>query len=192
MHTLVFCLEERSAWEMLKGILPKLLPESVIAKPIIFEGKSDLDKRLEKRMRLWLAPNTHFLVLRDKDSGDCHQVKSVLAEKARTAGRADAVIRIACHELESFYLGDLRSVERGLGIRKLSKLQSKRKFRDPDAIANAAEVLSIVTERTYQKISGSRAISCHLAIDGTNRSQSYNVLVTGIREIVERINEIKI
>ncbi len=189
MHTLVCCLEEPSAWEMLQGILPKLLPESFVVKPMVFEGKSDLDKRLEKRLRGWLTPNTHFLILRDKDSADCRVVKQGLLQKTHSAGRADAVVRIACHELESFYLGDLVAVERGLQIKKISKLQARKKFRETDLIANAAAEMSSVTRHQYQKIAGSRSISPHLTIDGTNRSHSFNVLVKGIQRLVENINE---
>ena len=41
MNTLVFLLEEPSAKEMLKGILPRLLPEHIQPQFIVFEGKQD-------------------------------------------------------------------------------------------------------------------------------------------------------
>ncbi len=47
MMTLVFMLEEPSAKEMLKGLLPKVLPESVSVRYQVFEGKQDLQKRVE-------------------------------------------------------------------------------------------------------------------------------------------------
>lgn len=71
MITLVFFLEEPSAEEMLKGILPKILPDYVVARFIVFQGKQDLEKQLVRRLKLWRAPNSLFLVLRDQDSGDC-------------------------------------------------------------------------------------------------------------------------
>ncbi len=191
MATIVFCLEEPSAWEMLSGILPRILPESVNAFPIIFEGKSDLDKRLERRVRVWQTPDTYFLILRDKDSSDCLKVKAELAAKVRRAGRSDSLVRIACHELESFYLGDLAAVEKGLSLKKIAKLQDKQKYRNPDRLSNAAEEISRLTGLSYKKIAGSRAISKHLLLDGSNRSRSFNVLVEGIRTIVKRLDDAK-
>ena len=188
MSTIVFCLEEPSAWEMLRSLLPKLLPENVNAVPLIFEGKSDLDKRLVQRIRGWQAPNTHFLVLRDKDHSDCQMLKQSLVDKATEAGRADSIVRIACHELETFYLGDLNAVELGLEIKNVAKLQQKRKFRVPDDCANPSEELEKLSGYTYQKIAGSRTIARHLKLDGTNRSHSFNVLVEGIQTLVARIN----
>lgn len=95
MPTIVFCLEEPSAWAMLESVLPRLLPESVVVRKIIFEGKSDLDKRLIKRVKGWQAPDTRFLVLRDQDSADCKVVKSQLSDKLAEAGSPDSVVRIA-------------------------------------------------------------------------------------------------
>ncbi len=188
MNTIVFCLEEPSAWEMLNVLLPKILPENIKAFPLVFEGKSDLDKRIVKRIRGWRTPNTHFLVLRDKDHSDCKMLKQALVEKVTEAGRADSIVRIACHELETFYLGDLNAVELGLEIRHVAKLQDKQKYRVPDDCANAAEELEKLSGNTYQKIAGSRTIARHLKLDGTNRSRSFNVLIEGIETLVSRIN----
>ena len=187
MHTIVFCLEEPSAWEMLQGILPQLLPENVQPRAIVFEGKSDLDKRLVKRIRGWQQPNSHFLVLRDKDSSDCHQLKKLLLEKTTEAGQSDAVVRIACHELESFYLGDLQAVESGLELSGVKSQQERAKYRSPDDRSNAAEEMAKLTNSQYQKIAGSRAIAPHLSLDGRNKSRSFNVLISGIRKTIGQI-----
>jgi len=182
MTTLVFLLEERSAEEMLKGILPRLLPDKVIPKFLVFEGKQDLDKRLGLRVRGWRAPDTFFIVIRDKDSGDCRTIKQGLCDKLANADRPDSLVRIACHELESFYLGDLAAVEAGLNRRGVSKQQEKSKYRTPDTISNPAQELTKLVD--YQKVAGSRAIAPHLKLDGSNRSHSFNVLVDGLRRIV--------
>jgi hypothetical protein len=81
MNYLVFLLEELSAKEMLKGILPKILPEGINVKYIVFEGKQDLEKQLERRLKGWQYPNSAFIVMRDKDSGDGLVIKARLAEK---------------------------------------------------------------------------------------------------------------
>ena len=184
MKTLVFCLEEPSAREMLKGALPRLLPEDIDVEYIVFEGKQDLHKQLERRLRGWQRPDSHFIVLQDKDSHDCLAVKRKLQDLCDRAGRSEALVRIACHELESFYLGDLRAVEKGLCMKGLAVQQRTRKYAAPDALANAAEELKKLTQGRYQKIQGSRLIGLHMDLEGGNSSHSFNVLIKGIRRLV--------
>jgi len=183
MTTLVFLLEEPSARAMLEGILPRLLPDEVIPKFLVFEGKQDLDKRLGLRVRGWRAPDTFFVVIRDKDSGNCRTIKEGLCNKLASAGRPDSLVRIACHELESFYLGDLAAVEAGLNCQGVSRLQEQSKYRRPDLLPNPAEEMARISD--YQKVAGSRAIAAHLKLDGSNRSHSFNVLVEGLRRFVD-------
>lgn len=184
MKTIVFFLEEPSAKEMLEGILPRLLPEELERRYIVFRGKQDLEKQLEKRLRGWQQPDSVFVVLRNQDSGDCHAVKAKLMELCERAGRNGTLVRVACKELESFYLGDLKAVESGLGLRGLSAKQGQKKFRAPDNLGSPSDELSKLTGKLYQKVSGSRAIGPHLSLDG-NRSHSFNVLVSGIKKLVE-------
>ena len=141
MMTLVFFLEELSAKEMLSGILPKILPDNIQPRFVVFEGKQDLEKQLVRRLRLWRIPNCQLFVLRDQDSGDCRLIKRNLLEKCNKANKPNTVVRVACHELESFYLGDLRAVDKGLKLGTLSKLQNKRKYREPDSLSNPAQEL---------------------------------------------------
>ena len=106
-------------------------------------------------------------------------------EKIRTAGRqAESIVRVACHELESFYLGDLEAVERGLNVSNLQKLKDKRMFRDPDIVPNPSILLGKITNSNYQKVAGSRAIGPHLSLDDSNHSCSFNVLILGIRKLL--------
>jgi hypothetical protein len=180
MRTLVFCLEEPSAKAMLQGLLPRLLPADVEVQYMVFEGKQDLHKRLAPRIRHWLKTDTRFVVLRDQDSGDCRALKQELRELCAAAGRPDSLVRIACHELESFYLGDLAAVEAGLKLSGLARQQTTSKFRTPDTLANAAQELSKLTRQRYQKLAGSRAIGPHLRLDGRNTSTSFRALVEGV------------
>lgn len=92
------------------------------------------------------------------------------------------MIRIACHELESFYLGDLAAVKQTYGIRLPS--QQTRKYRTPDALANAADELKRITKQEYQKVDGSRRIAEHMKLDGSNSSTSFNILISGIQRLV--------
>ena len=58
MKELVFLLEERSAEEMLKQILPKILPKEISCRYISFEGKQDLEKNIERKIKGWLRPDS--------------------------------------------------------------------------------------------------------------------------------------
>lgn len=187
MKTLVFFLEEPSAQEMLEGLLPRILPTETQRRYIVFRGKQDMEKNLTKRLRGWQMPESVFVVLRDQDSGDCHAVKEKLEILCNAAGHGDVLIRVACHELESFYLGDLSAVERGLSIIGLAARQNSRKFRTPDTLGNPTEELGKLTNRKYQKIAGSRNIAPHLSLE-SNKSHSYHVLLSGIRRLVEAPN----
>jgi len=186
MKTIVFCLEEPSAREMLKGVLPNIFPETVVLhyRYIVFQGKQDLEKQLKKRIRGWRMPNTKFVVMRDQDSADCHDVKEKLVELCRDAGRPDTLVRVACHELESFYLGDLAAVEKGLNVSNLVCKQNSVKFRDPDHLVSPDKEMERITANRYQKVNGSRAISPHLQLND-NKSKSFMALITGIKQLVE-------
>jgi len=184
MKTLIFFLEEPSAQAMLQGLLPRFLPSDWDIRYIIFRGKQDLEKQLPHKLKAWKKPDCTFVVLRDKDSGNCISIRQNLIQKCVNADKPDVLIRIAIHELESWYLGDLKAVEKGLKVKNLSKLQNREKYRNPDRIANPSQELKNLTERQYQKISGSRAIGVHLSID-KNCSISFNKFISGIKRIVK-------
>ena len=180
---LVCCVEEPSAQEMLKGILPRLgVPEDSF-QVIIFQGKQDLDKRLSIILKAWRKPNSVFLILRDQDSGDCQKIKQELLTKLQTSGKT-GLVRIVCRALESFYLGDLRAVEQALAVPKLAQNQNNAKFRDPDRLNNPDQELLKLTKGIYQKVSGSRAISLYLDLT-RNKSSSFNILIAGITQILD-------
>ena len=179
MRNLVCFLEEPSAKEMLKGVLPRLLPENIQCYYIVFDGKQDLEKQLMRKLRGWNKQNSVFLVIRDQDSDDCKVVKSRLLNLCREAGKPEALVRIACRELESFYFGDLSAVEVGLGLKNIADKQQKSKYRVPDDIVNPSYELERLTNGVYQKVTGSRSIGPSLSLEN-NASHSFKVLLSGI------------
>ena len=181
MSALVFLLEEESAKNMLEGIVPRLVPEGVHVQYMTFSGKQDLEKQMERKIRLWMEPDSRFIILRDQDSGNCLDIKARLLDIVQNTGKADVcLVRIACHELESFFLGDLEAVGQALNIPSISKKQNKNPYRRPDSIVNAAEELKKLTGNRYSKLAGSRAIGPCLSLNGSNRSHSFGVLVDAI------------
>ena len=158
---------------MLEGILPQILPGGIGYRCVVFEGKQDLEKRLPKRLRGWQhIEETKFIVLRDQDSADCRLIKQRLIEICREAGRPETLVRIACRELESFYLGDLAAVGQAFDKANLGKQQKGKKFRNPDMLSNPVQELQKLVP-DYQKLSGSRKIASQMKIDA-NRSESFN------------------
>jgi len=189
MKEVVFFLEEESARALLTTLVPRLIPAQSLIYPryVVFEGKQDLDRHLERKLRGYLNPNAHFVVLRDQDRADCRDVKSALVTTCKNAGRPDAIVRVACRELEAFYLGDLRSVEVGLGVKGLSLRQKKAKFRDPDRLHSPSLELEKLTNKRYQKVAGSRAIAPHLDVE-TSYSRSFHHLVQAIRTTAAQLD----
>jgi hypothetical protein len=170
MRTLVFLLEGPSEKEALQAWLPHWLPGDVQARFIVFEGKQDMERQMVRKLRGWQQAHTTFIVLRDQDSADCHQVKAGLQARCTEAERTDAIVRIACHELESFFLGDWAAVAAAFHTPALARLDRSSTYREPDHIALPAREL----ERHipgYQKRDGARRIAPHMQL-GHNRSRS--------------------
>ena len=105
MSRLVFLLEEYSMAVLFEGLLPRIYPDLPFL-CISHEGKQDLEKSIPRKLRAWQEPGVRFVIVRDKDEGDCRRVKARLYSLCQTGRREDSLIRIACHELEAWYLGD--------------------------------------------------------------------------------------
>ena len=182
MKELVFLLEEESAKALLEVIVPAVCgaEAAIHSRFIVFEGKQDLEKQLVRRLRGYLNPQAHFIILRDQDQADCREIKRSLLKLCAKAVKPGATVRIACRELEAFYLGDLRAVELGLRLNGVAARQNRAKYRDPDQLASPARELDDLTKGRYQKVSGSRAIAPHLDLEKP-RSRSFHHLVESIR-----------
>lgn len=186
---LVFLLEEPSARELIKQVMPRIFPGFCGLSPfyLVFQGKQDLENNIERKIRSWRSPNSVFIVLRDQDSGDCKVIKQNLDEKVNRSGKKSVtLVRIACRELESWYLGDMPAVEEALAIEGFAhRFGSKSQFRDPDSVISPAAELSKITERKYQKIEGSREIGMRMVIE-RNRSRSFKFFVEGVKKLVDQ------
>ncbi len=183
MKYIVFFLEERSAKALLDNLLPRLFPPDAFSCQCIpFEGKSNLQKQLPKKLRGWLMPDTLFVVLHDQDSMDCATLKTRLARLCEEANKPETLVRIVCRELESWYLADLHAVEKGLEVDGLSKHQNASLYRAPDKQQHPAKMLQHLTRGKYQKMAGSRAMGPHLDLNNT-RSASFRNFITGVRRI---------
>jgi len=189
MSEIVFLLEEASAEALLSTLLPRFLPASVGYRCLVFEGKQDLERQMVRRMRGYRVSGARFVVLRDQDAADCHVVKTELKCKCAEAHHPEAIVRIACRELESWYLADLAAVERALGKPGLRSLQNKRHYRAPDSIVTPSRMLARIAP-VYQKVGGSRAIGPELDLTNT-RSRSFEHFVAAVGRLAAEFQTAK-
>lgn len=182
---LVFLLEELSMRELLKVLLPKILSHEIGFTLLVHEGKQDLEKSIPSRLRQWKIPNTHFVVMRDQNSDDCVKLKQRLKNLCEQAGKPDTLVRIVCHELEAWFLGDLAAVEKAFNVKGLAKKQKHKKFRDPDRLANASQELDKLV-KGYDKRRGARAIAPSLDLTN-NRSHSFQVFIKGVQKLAQSL-----
>lgn len=177
---LVFLLEEKSMKYFLDGILPKILPEDVAFITIPHEGKSDLQKSIPRKLRGWNEPNVKFVIVQDQDMNDCVALKQKLLDLCG-ADTHEKIIRIACHELEAWYFGDLEAVSKAYG-KDLSAISRKKMYQIPDNIISPkGELKKILPE--HQQISGAKKIAEYIDVD-KNTSTSFRVFVSGVRRLI--------
>lgn len=193
MKELVFLLEEPSAKAMLESLLPRMLSDDIRVRCIPFEGKQDLEKQLTHKIRAYQNPEARFIVLRDLDSHpDCRAVKNKLVDLCAKSGKADqCLVRIACKELETFYLADLQAVEQALQMTGLAQRQQKKNFRTPDTLGSPGLELRKLTCKRYEKVASSREIGKHLNLEN-KRSSSFRNLIDAIRRMENELKSAKV
>jgi hypothetical protein len=191
-------VEEPSMGAALEVLLPQIAP-GVSFEVRRFNGKLDLLRKLPNRLRGYAsrvtATGTAIIVVVDRDSDDCHELKDHLDRMAQDAGLSctsasgsvDGLVlnRIAIEELEAWFLGDppaLAKAYPGVPI----TLGSRRGFRDPDDIAGTWEALERVLQRAghhkggLAKIRAARDIATHMSIE-INMSKSFTAFRDGVR-----------
>lgn len=203
MIQLEVLVEEASAEEALRHLLPRLLQGRARARVINLGSKYKLLKVLEDRLRAYQerinkGEDLRIMVLVDRDDDDCVQLKARLEQAAAAAGlptksrpderdRFRVVNRIVVEELESWFIGDpialrkaftsLPAIDAAGGI-----------FHNPDN-DGTWEVLHRFLKRhgiyrsSYPKIEAARRIAPPLNI-AENRSASFRQFVAGIEAIL--------
>lgn len=187
MKKVVFLLEEESMEHLLRGVLPRIVPDGVEGDDWVLiphRGKSDLEQSIPRKLRAWREPGTRFFIIRDQDSANCVVVKERLRGIAKKAKRADTVVRIACRELEAWYFGDLEALANEYSAPEMKALKSKSGFREPDKIGSPANELEKRLPE-FGKTDAARRMGHRLSIDGTNTSSSFTHVLRSIRSIFE-------
>ena len=183
MGRVVFLLEEYSMKALLDGLLPRLFPQLVF-QCVPHDGKGDLEKSIPRKLRGWREPGVRFVVVRDNDREDCLDLKRSLRELCAVRPEQDCLIRIACQELEAWYLGEPDALADAFKKESLRRIGSRARFRKPDAVHYPARALSRLVPQ-YQKISGARALAGRLTREG-NRSPSFQAMLDGVERLASR------
>src|SRR5690606_16453640 len=127
---------------------------------VVFEGKQDLEKRMNRTLRAWRTPGARFVVLRDQDAGDCKTVRQRLVERCEGI-RLHVLVRVACRELEAWIVGDLTAFADEFSTPQALRAVNKGKFSNPDVLNQPVEELRRFYPE-YQKRSGARRMGVRL------------------------------
>jgi hypothetical protein len=179
---LVIFTEEPSMKAFLETVIRRLYPEILFTNRA-YRGKQDLEANVAQHIQRWQMPNCKFIVVHDQDSWDCIALKNTLLAKC-SAVSSNVTVRIACHELESWYWGDLTAVGTAFSKPNITSLSRNRKYRVPDAIVNPKSELKKHLPR-YEQIAGAKAIAEHIDIK-RNTSHSFQVFFRKVCEFADK------
>lgn len=175
-------VEEKTMANFLKIILPKVLPHYYILEENCFirihEGKQHLLKSIPKKIKAYCgySQEVKVMIVLDQDSENCIKLKSKI-ESQIDASKIKCLIRIACRELENWYLGDLYAIEKVYNI-KARDLINKSKFRDVDVHQGSSLLEDMING--FSKSAASKKIPKFIDIE-SNRSKSFNVFLDGMK-----------
>ncbi len=184
MPPLIFLLEEPSAKAFLESLTERLgMRDACIL--LSFNGKSDLEGKLANRMRGWMDNKACFLIMRDRDSGDCFDIKERLLKLCSASGVDSARfrVRVACGELESFYLGDMNAIAQAYNKPAIQKKSRTAKYRNPDKLGNACEEFFQLIGQPPTKVSAAKRMAPFMEIeqDDYNNSASFRCLLRTLK-----------
>ncbi|NML18372.1 DUF4276 family protein [Azohydromonas caseinilytica] len=181
MGRIIFLVEEPSMKILLDELLPRLIPGWVVNQHfqcVKHEGKSDLDRSIPIKLRAWKEPGVRFVIVRDNDNQDCVALKQRLVTMCRDAGRSEAIVRLVCQELESWYLGDLGALSRAYDGAKCDTAAMRKRYTDPDSWQKpSVQVEQLIPE--FSKQNGARRMARHLSMK--NRSRSYLTFLSAVQ-----------
>ncbi len=185
MGRIEILVEEASMEECLRSLLPKVVPSHWVLDKNYFirkhQGKSDLKKSIKLKMPVfnnWHEPIS-VIILHDQDSADCKILKEDILRLCNSYNKP-LLVRIVCRELESWFLGDLKAIEKAYPKFKSGSYMNKANLKNPD-ILNAKDFLKKLLP-DYRETISSREISKNFVVE-ENRSESFRQFINGIERI---------
>jgi hypothetical protein len=195
-------VEEASMEAALEVLLPRMLPDTTF-RVHTHQGKFDLLGKLPEKLRAysrWIPATWRIVVVVDRDSDDCEQLKETLEAAAAQAGfttrstakqKAHYVVvnRLAIEELEAWYFGDWKAVCAAYP-KAPPTVPAKAEYRAPDEIKGGTwEAFQRVLQQVgyfaggLRKIEAARAIAEHM-VPSRNTSPSFGALRDALEEMV--------
>lgn len=197
-----FHVEEPSAEEALRRLLPQIVRNRATYKIIDHRSKERLLRMLPQRLRAYadrvVREDLRIVVLVDRDDDDCLALKGRLEEVARLAGLRTKTVagtgafhvvnRVAVEELEAWFFGDVAAIC-ATYPRVPASLAQKASFRNPDAIRGGTwEALHRILKKhgylgeVYPKKKIAEEIASKMN-PTLNRSHSFRCFVEGIEAL---------
>jgi hypothetical protein len=180
-------VEEPSMKNFLTGILPQILPIGYQLNANCFirdhQGKQDLRKSIPSKVKAYKHYNkpVKVIIIQDQDSSDCKVLKNELIELVNQNSAIPSLVRIACRELEAWYIGDMDALESVYPNFKANNYKRWSKFRNPDKCNASDEIKKLIP--TFQKGIVSREIVKYIDLNN-NTSESFNHLISGIKKFL--------
>lgn len=198
MH-IEFLVEELSAEEALRNLIPRIINSSATFDIHAHQGKTDLLQKLPGRLRgyrSWIPSDWRIVVLMDLDDDDCLSLKRrmetiacregfITKSAASNQTNFEILNRIAIEELEAWFFGDISAINSAFP-KVSTNVIHKAKYRNPDTIQGGTweELEDILQRYGYfkggmPKITVAREISLHM-LPSRNDSHSFQIFYSGI------------
>lgn len=179
-------VEEASMQHFLEGVLPRILSNRWVLGKNCFirphKGKQHLKKSIPRKVRAYknnYPDSVRLLIIQDQDSNDCKRLKKEIQDIVQKEDpQIPLLVRIACLELENWYLGDFSAIAKVYSRVKPEQYHNKAKFRNPDKLNGAQEMHQL--SREFQKGGCARKIGEYIDLEN-NKSSSFKCFVSGIR-----------
>lgn len=195
MDRLEILVEEPSMEALLKVILPSILSggwklnENVFVRP--HQGKGDLKNSIPKKFKAFSKDSsqiTGFIILQDQDANDCKQLKNELDQLCKQnnfGNRCPYKVRIVCHELEAWYLGDPDAISLIFPHDfKADSYRNKSICKAPDGIVSPKKQLKRIVG-DYPQIQTATDIAGKMVV-GANQSKSFKQFVGAVDFLTNR------
>jgi hypothetical protein len=188
---IIFLVEDYSMKKFFEGILPRLGFEKHQFDIKHHHGKEDLLMNLDKIVPSLCKSAQFIMVVIDQDKQNCTLLKNKIKTKMVRCV-CEYKIRIACYELESWFLGDMQAISRCSPRFKASFFQNKEKYRDIDSISKPSDVIAEMIpdyEKQYSsKGKFAESISNEIFLDDqnlvhANRSHSFHTCLKTLQLI---------
>lgn len=180
---ILFLVEDYSMRKFLEGVLPRLGFEAHQFEIKHHRGKEDLISHLKQIIPTLSKRAQQIIVIIDQDKQDCIILKNNIKAKMAWCS-CKYKIRIACYELEAWFLGDMEAIAKCSPRFKARFFQGKKKYRDVDNIPKPSRVLEEIVPDWKNKYANKPQFAKEIApfvslkeqnLEQANRSHSFHV-----------------